>query len=197
MKSFSQFKEEVSNSELNALQKKADLKLKKHKIDLDIKGNHFRDRINDPRNKPDISADEISSIIDKIDGQQGKKIKAKKGSEAVLKDKKSKINIPAVIKPERDRSGKEMIAVKAKTIMRKKNFQSKTPFIAYEGNNSLEESKLAKMALIGAIVLGVAAGNAAQVSSRDVKSWKQDFNSLTVQNKRKVLGLIGKSGDKK
>lgn len=54
----------------------------------------------------------------------------------------------------------------------------------------MNEGKLARLALVGAIALGVAAGNAAQVSNREINNWKRDFNSLTVKDKKKVLGMI-------
>lgn len=64
-------------------------------------------------------------------------------------------------------------------------------FKQYIEEEHLEEGRLSKLALIGAIILGVASGDAAQVSSRDVQKWKSDYNSLTVKNKKKVLSLIG------
>lgn len=56
--------------------------------------------------------------------------------------------------------------------------------------NEISEGKLARLALVGAIVLGVASGNAAQVSNREINNWKRDFNSLTIKDKKKVLGMI-------
>ena len=124
----------VSNAELDKLQRGADAKLGKHGIDLDIKGRHFTDRVNDKRNDPEIDANDINTLINKIDKKKGQQIKQKSGKQAVLRDKKSKLNVPVVVgNVKRDGSGKKTVDVKAKTIMRKRDFKSSTPVIAYEG----------------------------------------------------------------
>lgn len=58
--------------------------------------------------------------------------------------------------------------------------------------DEISEGKLARLALVGAIVLGISSGSAgaAQVSNREINSWKRDFNSLTVKDKKRVLGMI-------
>lgn len=133
-------KEKVSPSDLRIIGKKADAALKPLGVDMDMHGRHFVDRVNDTRNKPEIQPQELAKLINKIRSKKAERIKAKKdGAEAVLKDKESKINVPVIIRQKRDRSGKKITDVTAKTIMRKPDFKSSSPFIAYEGRETGEQ----------------------------------------------------------
>jgi hypothetical protein len=90
-------------------------------IDIDLSSNHFFDRLNDPRNYPDIEPHEIEDFFDKLADKKEEFIEfLKKYKELVAKDNETNINIPFM-----------KIANKAiaKTIMRKKNFLSSTPIL--------------------------------------------------------------------
>ena len=92
-------------------------------IGMDIEfTKHFIQRINDPRNKEQITVKELAILFKKEYIRWGKKI-AQMGpdAEAVMKDLSSDINVP--FKLEWNNQTKELELV-AKTIMRKKNFST-------------------------------------------------------------------------
>lgn len=87
---------------------------------------HFHDRINDPRNGRDITLEELMNLYFDVFKKHGKKIaKLPDDAEAVMKDVNSDVNIPFVLNYDHNR---KMIDMVAKTVMRKKNFKSSTPF---------------------------------------------------------------------
>ena len=168
------FFEKVSPNDLKNIEKKADADLKPLNIDVDLQKNHFKDRVNDPRNDPAIKPSDISSLLAKVKKAKGQKIKQKKDGEAVLKDKESKVNIPVALKTTRDGSGKKITSVVAKTIMRKKDFKTSksSPIIAYEETEVKESSG----------------------KSNPVAKYMRTFNKATVQRDRKKAL---KKGDRK
>ena len=129
MKSFkSFFTEEVTQAQLNDLEKFADRLLKKFDVDVEFT-KHFADRMNDTRNKPLISVAELKLLFMKIANAQAKNIKANSGSEVVIKDMQSDLNLPVVIKFDRKQGEFDVIN---KTIMRKKNFKSQNKTINFK-----------------------------------------------------------------
>ncbi len=85
-------------------------------IDIDLSGNHFFDRLNDPRNYPEIEPYEIDTFFDKLADKKEEFIQfLTKYKSLVAKDNQTNINIPFM-----------KIANKAiaKTIMRKRNFKT-------------------------------------------------------------------------
>jgi hypothetical protein len=120
------FKEEVSQKELNDLEKFADRLLNKFDVDIEFT-RHFADRMNDKRNKPAITVAELQRLFKKMAANKGKKIKKHGNSEAILKDMQSDLNLPVVINW---KNGE--FEVVNKTIMRKKAFKSPDPELKYE-----------------------------------------------------------------
>ena len=119
--------ETVTQGQINDLEKFADKLLAKYDIDIEFT-RHFADRMNDVRNNPDIKVAELQKFFKKIQKAKGNKIKSMDDFQAVLKDVKAQLNIPAVIK--HDKNGE--IEVTLKTIMRKKNFTTPNKVINYE-----------------------------------------------------------------
>ena len=114
---------EMTSSELDTVERHADTEL--DPIDIQF-GNHFFDRLNDPRNGKEITAGELISFFDRL----AKKKEAfmsfvKRYQEFVVKDKNSSINIPFV---------SQVNQALAKTIMRKPGFMSQDPTIALQEN---------------------------------------------------------------
>lgn len=126
-------KEDVSQKELNDLEKFADRLLNKFDVDIEFT-RHFADRMNDKRNKPAITVAELQRLFKKMADNKGKKIKKHGNSEAILKDMQSDLNLPVVINW---KNGE--FEVVNKTIMRKKAFKSPDPELKYEGND-IEEN---------------------------------------------------------
>ena len=125
--------EEVSQKELNDLEKFADRLLNKFDVDIEFT-RHFADRMNDKRNKPAITIAELQRLFKKMADNKGKKIKKHGNSEAILKDIQSDLNLPVVINW---KNGE--FEVVNKTIMRKKAFKSPDPELRYESVD-LEEN---------------------------------------------------------
>lgn len=119
--------EEVTQRQIQDLEKFADRLLDKFGVDVEFT-RHFADRMNDDRNKPAISIPELQRLFKKIAKNKAKDIKQNANSEAVLKDIQADLNLPVVIKFNRD---KEEFEVVNKTIMRKKNFATSNKVIKY------------------------------------------------------------------
>ena len=114
-------KEEVSMSQLNQVEKYLDKIWAKVGIDVEFT-RHFHDRVNDERNKKPINTAELIRIYREIYKKYGKQIsQLSNGVELLLKDMSTDINVPVVLKWD----GKEFDMI-AKTVMRKKNFKSRT-----------------------------------------------------------------------
>lgn len=83
---------------------------------------HFLDRVNDPRNKEQITLKELAILFKDAYNKYGKRI-AQMGpdAEAVIKDMRSDVNVPFVLNW--DNRNQELDLV-AKTVMRKKDFRT-------------------------------------------------------------------------
>jgi 6-pyruvoyl-tetrahydropterin synthase len=112
---------EMTSSELNSVERHADAEL--DPIDIEF-GNHFFDRLNDPRNGKEITSDELISFFNRLAKKKEAFISfIKRYREFVVKDKNSSINIPFV---------SQVNQALAKTIMRKPGFMTPDPTIALE-----------------------------------------------------------------
>ena len=126
MKSFRTVCEEVSQQQLNDLEKFGDRLLAKYDIDIEFT-RHFADRMNDDRNKPSIKVAEIQRLFKKIAKNKGKDIKKHGDAEAVLKDMQSDLNLPVAVNY---KNGE--FEVVNKTVMRKKDFKTTSPVVKYK-----------------------------------------------------------------
>ena len=123
-KEFLDLQEEVTQAELDAVEKYADRLFAKAKVDVAFT-KHFKDRVNDARNKPAITSAELVRIFKQTWKTHGKKI-AQIGpdAEGIIKDMLRDLNMPFVIKYDRRNQEFDLIS---KTIMRKKDFKSNNP----------------------------------------------------------------------
>jgi len=97
---------------------------------------HFHDRLNDPRNGKPITLDELSKLYIEVFRAYGKKISSLPDeAEAVMKDMASDVNVPFVLDYNKKSGLIEMIA---KTVMRKKDFKSKTKFYKVGRKNEMK-----------------------------------------------------------
>ena len=131
MKSFKQHITEeecqaYTKQQLKELEVFADRLLNKFGIDIEFT-KHFRDRINDTRNRPCIKIAEVQQLFKKMQKVGGKRIKGHGEGQAVLLDIQRDLNLPVVIDLLKDGT----FEVTAKTIMRKKNFKSSNKRIMY------------------------------------------------------------------
>ena len=127
-KQFKDMYEEVSQKQLNDLEKFADRLLAKFDVDVEFT-RHFADRMNDKRNDPPITVAELQRVFKKIAKKKAKNIRQNPDSEAVIKDLQTDLNLPVVINYDRK---KEEFEVVNKTIMRKKNFKTTSNVITTE-----------------------------------------------------------------
>jgi len=113
--------ERMSLDDLNKVEDYADDLFNPIGIDVEFT-RHFLDRLNDPRNIVDIESYELKNLFKKLYLKYGEKIpNLRRGTEAVINDINSNINIPFVLIWNKKRKEFEMIN---KTIMRKKNFKT-------------------------------------------------------------------------
>ena len=108
------------------LEKFADRLLNKYGVDIEFT-KHFRDRMNDSRNKPCIKISELQQLFKKMDKYHGNRIKGHGEGQAVVFDMQKDLNLPVVI----DMKNNGDFEVRAKTIMRKKNFKTPNKKILY------------------------------------------------------------------
>ena len=97
MRSFKSIREQISQGELNQIERFADRLFAKVGIDVEFT-RHFIDRVNDARNKKDITPAELTRLFKQTYNKHGKKIpQLGPDAEAVLKDMQTDINMPFVL----------------------------------------------------------------------------------------------------
>ena len=121
MKSFDNYiYEEVTQRDLDNVEKYADKLFAKVGLDIEFT-RHFKDRVNDERNKKPITPAELIRLFKQTYKKYGNKISPMgAGAQAVIHDMQTDVNMPFVLQP--DRGG--MLDLVAKTVMRKKNFST-------------------------------------------------------------------------
>ena len=121
MRSFKSIRENISQQELDQIEKFADRLFAKVGIDVEFT-RHFIDRVNDARNKKDITPAELTRLFKQTYNKHVKKIpQLGPDAEGVLKDMRTDINMPFVLKWDKQSQEFELIA---KTVMRKKGFKT-------------------------------------------------------------------------
>jgi len=180
--------EEVSQKQIDDLEKFADRLLAKFNIDVEFT-KHFKDRMNDKRNSPEIKVVELQKLFKKIQKNKAKNIQGNAGLEAVLKDLSSDLNLPVVIKQKGDE-----IELVNKTIMRKPDFKTTSKIIKYEEFVNMDEASRADMKVRARPHMMLKAGNAGvkfdgrfkmykkkQVLRDDEKPLKESIDDITDQ----------------
>ena len=119
MRSFKSLREEITKRDLEGIEKFADRLFAKVGIDVEFT-RHFLDRVNDERNKKQITTAELTRLFKQTYNKHGKKIpQLGPDAEAVIKDMQTDINMPFVLKWDKNSQEFELVA---KTVMRKKGF---------------------------------------------------------------------------
>jgi hypothetical protein len=118
--------ENLNNDELKSLEEYADYLFSKLGVSV-VFTKHFKQRINEIRSGQEITYDQMAELFRKAYWDAGQEIAdLPPETEAVLKDKLSKLNIP--FKVQEDPDGKEHDLI-LKTIMRKTHFSTPNPEI--------------------------------------------------------------------
>ena len=126
--------DKITKTELMRIEQYIDKFFKQFNIDIDFqdiyKGTHFFQRLNDPRNDTPITGDDLRKIFKKVSIKHGLHLsKLNLGAEGVLRDMETDVNIPFVVKWDRQNQEIDLVP---KTIMKKKNFKSAGPFLTVE-----------------------------------------------------------------
>jgi len=117
---------QISKADLDNVEKYADRLYKAVGIDVEFT-RHFLDRVNDARNKKQITVAELIRLFKQSFKKHGKKIAALgPDAEAVLNDMQTDVNMPFALKWD----GKELDLI-AKTVMRKPNFATSNQKLSF------------------------------------------------------------------
>ena len=117
---------QISKADLDNVEKYADRLYKAVGIDVEFT-RHFLDRVNDARNKKQITVSELIRLFKQSFKKHGKKIAALgPDAEAVLNDMQTDVNMPFALKWD----GKELDLI-AKTVMRKPNFATSNQKLSF------------------------------------------------------------------
>lgn len=142
----------LTPAELDQIEAFADKVFSKVGIDVNFT-RHFIDRVNDERNKKQITASELTRLFKQIYKRHGKKI-AQLGpdAQAVMVDLNTDVNMPFAL--DWDEQNQELDLF-AKTIMRKKDFKTSNQKFAVESETVYEGFPLA-MNAGGSLMRGAA-----------------------------------------
>jgi hypothetical protein len=118
----------ITKQDLNQIEKYADRLFAKVGVDIEFT-KHFLDRVNDVRNRKQITVSELIRLFKQTFRKYGVVIPTLgANAQAVLKDMQTDINVPFVLNVSR---GGELELVN-KTVMRKKNFRTSNPELRIE-----------------------------------------------------------------
>lgn len=119
----------VTKSELDDVERIADEWFEDYGIDVQFT-KHFIERVNDERNGKPISAEELEDLFTQTAEKYGEKLSNLPDNyQAVLLKLRNDINLPFALNYDDDNGEMELIA---KTVMRKKNFQTSNPKLALQ-----------------------------------------------------------------
>tara|TARA_B100000287_G_scaffold432774_1_gene492869 strand:+ start:1531 stop:2070 length:540 start_codon:yes stop_codon:yes gene_type:complete len=162
----------ITRSDLKQIETYADRLFAKVGIDVEFT-RHFLDRVNDERNKKQISTAELVRIFNKTYQKFGKAI-AKLGpdAEAVMKDMRTDINMPFVLNLTKG----GMLELVAKTVMRKKNFKTSNKTFPVESCKVHKTGKTLKE--VTNVIKNVSLVQRSSVS-KDILGWRRNHSTFT------------------
>ena len=127
----------ITQKQLDSIERFADKLWGKVGLDVEFT-RHFLDRLNDSRNKKDITPAEIQRLFKQSYRRYGKKIASLgQGAQAVINDMETDINMPFVL--QLDKNGE--LDLVAKTVMRKKDFKTTNQKFTVESGAGEEGTK--------------------------------------------------------
>jgi len=132
---------EISQGDLSQLERFADKLFAKVGIDVEFT-KHFLDRVNDERNKKQITMSELTRLFKQEFKRWGKPI-AQMGpdAEAVMKDLSTDINMPFALRWDRENQELDLVA---KSVMRKPDFKTSNPEFPVESKTYNTMSNVGK-----------------------------------------------------
>lgn len=132
---------EITQGDLSQLERFADKLFAKVGIDIEFT-KHFLDRVNDERNKKQITMSELTRLFKQEFKRWGKPI-AQMGpdAEAVMKDLSTDINMPFALRWDRENQELDLVA---KSVMRKQDFKTSNPEFPVESKDDYEPHMMYK-----------------------------------------------------
>ena len=119
--------DDITLNQLNDIEKYADKLFAKVGIDVEFT-RHFLDRVNDARNKRQITPAELTRLFKQSYKKHGRTIsKLGPAAQAVINDMRTDINMPFVLEPKGN-----VLELVAKTVMRKKDFKTPNTKFSFE-----------------------------------------------------------------
>jgi len=116
----------ISADQISTLEYILNEKFEKDNLRFKMSVHFVKDRINDPRNTPEITITELQGIFFRLTSVHlGKLLTVKHNETFNVRCKTSHINIPCAMSKSPTPSGKQQSEVIAITVMRKKNFKAK------------------------------------------------------------------------
>lgn len=120
----------VSLDEISTLEAIINEKLQSERMRLYLSVHFIKDRLNDPRNDPEISITELQGVFNRLITVHVGRLKTLKDRESfTVRCRASGIHIPCTMTHDRDKSGKITKTIITVTIMRKRDFKSKDKVI--------------------------------------------------------------------
>jgi hypothetical protein len=139
----------VTQSELDSVERIADEWFEDYGIDVQFT-RHFIERVNDERNGKPISAEELEDLFTQTAEKYGEKLaNLPDDYQAVLFKLRNDINLPFALNY--DDKNDEMDLV-AKTVMRKKNFQTSNPKLSLEEVMYAEPSEFSYPTMLSSLI---------------------------------------------
>ena len=188
----------ITKTDLDQIEKYADKVFAKVGIDIEFT-RHFLDRVNDERNRRQITVQELIRLFKQTYAKHGKKI-AQLGpdAEAVIKDMRTDINMPFVLNWNNRDQEFELVA---KTIMRKKNFRTPNPelYVEKKKKKTFNELRINKPSNPD----GIKRINMPQISSKDYpeyfeymakKGFERSTKNVDVKKLKPVQSEFGDKG---
>jgi hypothetical protein len=139
----------VTQSELNDVEKIADEWFEDYGIDV-VFTKHFIERVNDERNGKPISSEELEDLFTQTAEKYGEKLaNLPDNYQAVLFKLRNDINLPFALNYDDENNEMDLVA---KTVMRKKNFQTSNPKLALEEVMYAEPSKFNYPTMLSSLI---------------------------------------------
>lgn len=181
----------ITQSQLSKLERELDTLFANIGVDIEFT-RHFFERVNDERNKRDISIDELRMIFKEVYAEYKNRLKKfGSGFEGVFKNPPTSINIPFVLGWDSENQELDLVT---KTVMRKKNFQSNTPILPVGSKGKPTEKgkqeKFKKLKVGNEVVKYYPESNRFETLNGDLIELDRIFDSLPEELQNIVLSKI-------
>lgn len=118
----------IALDEISLLESILNDKFSKERLSFKMSVHFVRDRMNHPRNKPNITITELQGIFNRLTTiYLSQLIRLNHHDTFNIRCQKTDINIPCAVEISKDTSGRDHREIITITVMRKRDFKSKDP----------------------------------------------------------------------